>query len=72
MPTVEVFQYRGYDIQNDKAIRHARFATRAWIEAHKQYVTPVEESRIEIDEDLLDGDGRTVENFDPKALQRPA
>jgi len=74
MAKVEVFRYRAWDLGKDEYAEFSRFATRAWIDRQRigqDKLAPIEASRIEIDESFLDADGRTIENFDPKAPKRP-
>ena len=56
MAKVIVYQFKKYDINSDKEIASKAYATRQAIEQFGGRL--IEESAIEIDESMLDGNGK--------------
>ena len=63
----KVYRFTIYDINNDESIRSRRWATRQAIDWAHGHV--LEETEIEVDPSVLDGNGMTARDFDPHALK---
>ena len=59
MALVTVYNYKGYSIVKDEFINHGRYATLEYIKLRD--LVAVKEDSLELDESLLDPEGRYIQ-----------